>query len=814
MSKNFSNYRFEDPFFDALSKHINEVVIILDNNLGILFFNQHAEKLFFQLEANIFQQSFEKICIDNHFDFFIQPYLSIIEKQRSVAIKPGANNFGMAWHFDLIKHNGHEFYLLMTKGLEEKENQNEILKLETLIENLPCNVYWIDKNCIMAGCNENVLNMLDISQEEFKGKSYDQLGEWCHWPPGLAASLKKDDLYVLKTGIPIIAKEDPPLPNAAGGEYQFLTSRVPLRNRNGDIVGIAGISTDVSDLKSAKKRAELSEQAKTIFIANMSHDIRTPLSGVIGLAGILEHELDKPIQKKHAQNIAKSGEQLLIMLNKIISAISSGHLTVNDLHEEPFDLDYLVKGIVELKSSNCALKKIDLFTDIDTSIPPVLIGDHEKIQHILLNLVSNAIKFTLQGQVKIRIKLLKLTKKKSFNTVRLLFEVSDTGIGIPEEAIKNIFELFYKVTPSYKEKDNGHGIGLHIVKTYTQLLGGHIRVETVPNQGSKFSVTLSFKVGANNDQPKNITLKPSIYHSSHPPAKQVNLNEDVKISPDLSDLSPKILIIDDDAIMRTVLESIVKQGQCHSTLVKDGESALELIKKQDFDLIFSDIGLPGISGIQFAQEFRKHEKKYNKKMVPIVGLTGHAEGDIHEQCLVSGMDLVIIKPFSPDMFAEICENFNLFDREKQEKWPLKPICDTTLGVSKIGALGVGLPDKESELLRLDSLPVFDIIKAKNLLGNDTVLLKNLLKNIINQTIPQALIQLKKYYAIEDWKALAELSHKLKSACLSLALTRAATACQYLEFYEHSGQKILLKKLYTQLIKTLQLTLDILKPVAN
>jgi len=176
--------KLKGPFFDALLTHSKESVIILDNRFNVLLFNRYAEKLFSINETNAVQKSFKQICSQSNVIDFIKPCISKAPTKKSLVIPPSTDTFGLSWIIDTIKYDNSNFYLLMTKGLEEKKNQNEILKLETLIENMPCNVYWMDKNCIMMGCNQNVLNMLGITKEEFRGKSYEELSKVCNWPEG------------------------------------------------------------------------------------------------------------------------------------------------------------------------------------------------------------------------------------------------------------------------------------------------------------------------------------------------------------------------------------------------------------------------------------------------------------------------------------------------------------------------------------------------------------------------------------------------------------------------------------------------------
>lgn len=342
------------PIWQALAEHIHEAVILLNENLEIILFNSYSEKLFdihfSEINKHTFEAFCEKVKIQNFIDAFIgqtSPF--------SIQISPSSVNMNTNWCFSSVPEQNNDFYLLISQGLDYRLTQNEILKLETLIENMPCNVYWMDKNCIMIGSNQNVLNMLNLSKEQFRGKSYEELAKLCNWPEGLAENLKTDDMHVLHTGQPIIAKEDPPLPNAQGGEFNFLTSRVPLKNKNGNIIGVAGISTDVSALKEARKKAESALRSlQQSQIENTKHKADLKIAQitiekekemrktVMVLVGDIVHDLYTPLA------IIGNGAEIL-------ESISSG---LNEVIEEANDLKSKKLNSINRKKLNYVINEM------------------------------------------------------------------------------------------------------------------------------------------------------------------------------------------------------------------------------------------------------------------------------------------------------------------------------------------------------------------------------------------------------------------------------------------------------------------------
>ena len=248
------------PLLITLANQTPEALVVLDKKFNIIIFNNSAEKLFSFPADKAINAPFKSVFNASGVKDFITPLKNKFLSTTMIDIPSIINNKKINWKAQTINNNNTIFHFLTTIGMEEKDKLNEIFRLETLIEHMPCNVYWMDRHIQMVGCNQNVLTMLNMTREQFYGKTYEELSTLCHWPDGLSDRLKNDDLSVLHTGIPIIAKEDPPLPHSDGSFSNFLTSRVPLYNNDGEIIGVAGISTEVSPLKEARRKAEAANQ--------------------------------------------------------------------------------------------------------------------------------------------------------------------------------------------------------------------------------------------------------------------------------------------------------------------------------------------------------------------------------------------------------------------------------------------------------------------------------------------------------------------------------------------------------------------------
>ena len=557
------------------------------------------------------------------------------------------------------------------------------------------------------------------------------------------------------------------------GEVRWIMDNgFPLINEQGDCFGVTGIAIDVSQqkkqeetLRIAKDAAEAANQAKTAFIANMSHDIRTPLTGVVGMSRLLEDTLLDPKQKQYARWLGESGNQLLYMLNGILDVVSADHAREEDIRESTFDVRQIMADIVRLERPSTLLKGLDLISHVDENVPHHLISDVTKINQILLNLLGNAIKFTNAGHVGLHITWLRETD----DDVRLQFRVTDTGMGIALKFQSNVFERFFRVTPSYKGTYTGHGMGLHIAQSYANLLGSEIHLTSEVGVGSTFYFDVTFKKGA---------PLPAAY-----PEETSCVNVPIKNRPQNP---PHLLLIEDNVIALHVLENLVTQAGCRFTSALDGESAFKLAKRERFNAIIADLGLPGMSGIDFTMKLRAYEFKKNLKAVPIIGLTAHTQGRIKDDCLKAGMMDACSKPI----------NLVTLERIKTRFCP--PTALEQVPGMQTDRLGFDLPNTEPELFQLHAFDVLNTKSALMSMGDDEALLKTILTSVMLQEMPNDMMELEHAHTAKDWYEIEKLAHRMKGGLVYCGTIKLVRACQYLERYHKAGHTRLLEALYHQL----------------
>lgn len=777
--------QFHPSLLQLIVDHTTEAVVLLDYKLEIVYFNTSAEKMLNCLTKEAIGKQFSEIYA----------YLNIPEliKKQKQNIHIIANHVELSWNIFQLKQNKSIFYLLQASHLREMDNREDIIRLETLLENMPCNVYWMDKNCTMLGCNQNVLSMLNLHRDEYIGKSYEELAEICHWSEELAQKLKKDDQKVLRTGQPIFGIEEPPIPHAKNGFLHLLTSRVPIRNSAGEVIGVAGISVDISELKAAREKAEAANRAKSEFISNMSHDIRTPLNGIITSSDLLRTQGASEKDVARGEDIYSSSQELLELLNNVLDAAKLEHVNENDLSFQTINLRDVLQHLYNLMQVSVKTRGLELKIEVDPNIPHYVVSDQLKLQRILQNLLGNAIKFTHQGHVSVQLKLLSKSKKE----VEIEFSVADTGIGIPKHQQDQVFDRFFRATPSYKGVYQGHGVGLSIVQKFVNLLKGEIKVESEEGKGTRFYFSLKMPIGTKNEatpivketEPFNLE---KIKRVSKPVSNQPATEEKI---PGVR----QVLVVEDNLAACHAMKEFLKKFGCQVKTAETAEIGIVLFKDNIFDLVISDLGLPGLQGDEMAAVIRHWEKISNRTPTPILALTAHADDQAKQSCLLAGMDKVYMKPANEQLLKKMLE----WLEKKPEETGVEEEKSVPMPISTTG-LGHDLPASEAELFQLEKFPILNEQDGIDISGGKDNL-KIALKMSQESIFPQEVANIEQAHGIGDWDKVQKVAHKLKGGSLYCGTVRMTHACQYLERYWKAGHRKLLEELYQQMLNAVEET---------
>jgi len=532
------------------------------------------------------------------------------------------------------------------------------------------------------------------------------------------------------------------------GNTKWIETRVvPMLNEKSEITLFRGTMQDITELKEteqqlrqAKELAEQSVIAKEQFLANMSHEIRTPMNGVLGFTELLSKtDLNKE-QNGFVRAIETSGKNLMAIINDILdySKIEAGMMTID---ETPLSIHGIFSSLAVLFSERARQKTLKLVFKADDKIPHEVLGDPVRLTQIITNLVNNSIKFTEKGSVNITAKQLEQTK----DHVKVLFQVKDSGIGIPKEKLASVFERFNQGSNDTSRKYGGTGLGLSIVKKLTELQGGTISVESTPKKGSTFSVIISYKIAA-----------PS-------PASGIEKGSRVGGSKKISGLS--ILLVEDNILNQKLAERVLLGFNFSVDIAANGKIAVGKIKKKQYDLVLMDMQMPEMNGYEATAVIR--EELHNN--IPIIAMTAHAMGSEKEKCLALGMNDYISKPFkADDLYSKIAKIY------KQHK--------ATAGSKKKGPAA-----KKKGVVNLSYL-----IKITD--GNKEFI-KEMLQLVVTE-MPPDLTEINTAIAGRDFATIKAIAHKLKSTIPIVGLDRELPALAEVEQLAANGEQLpRIKKLF-------------------
>ncbi len=400
--------------------------------------------------------------------------------------------------------------------------------------------------------------------------------------------------------------------------------------RLGELIGGAMmVERSMQMMRHAKEQAERLAQMRSEFLANMSHEIRTPMNGVLGMLRLLADTPINPEQHELIETAQQSAEHLMALLNDILSLAKyeSGQVR---LDKTPTDLTALMKETVQMALPQARLKGIVLRMETQTEQPLYVKADPLRLRQILLNLIGNAVKFTHQGEVVARVKLL----DSDAEWLHLRFEVQDTGIGIPSDKLQTLFEPFRQVDGSAARRYGGTGLGLAICKKLAELMGGQIGVESQEGVGSLFWFELRLPRSAT---PPSVLLE----QASKPPAEPTEI------------AGLRVLVAEDNLVNQKVVRRVLEKWGVHYEIAENGREVLEWLSREPFHLILMDCQMPEMDGFEATRRIRDYEQRTGGRLhIPIIALTANAMSEDREKCLAVGMDDYLSKPLKPELLYE------------------------------------------------------------------------------------------------------------------------------------------------------------------
>ncbi|MBV7273815.1 PAS domain S-box protein [Clostridium sp. PL3] len=563
-------------------------------------------------------------------------------------------------------------YIGMGVDITDRKIAEEGLKrYEILSESVTDIIHFIDIKGNVIGANEAALRSYGYTHEEFLKLNIRNLRAEGHITDELLKKCYKEGMFYETI------------------HYRKDNSTFPVEiSSKGAVIGgqevIVSIIRDITErkatensLKAAKEDAEVANKTKSEFLANMSHEIRTPINGIVGMVDLTLLTQLNSEQKENLTVIKSCAKSLLKVINDILdfSKMEAGKLVIENIN---FDIKSLIEETIKFHLARASEKGIELNYIFSKDIPKFVFGDPGRLQQILNNLISNAIKFTEVGEVLIKIDKVKIEN----NEVELQFVVEDSGIGIAEENIERLFKSFSQIDSSITREFGGTGLGLAISKQLSEIMGGRLWVESKKEIGSKFYLTLKFGIG-----------------------NTVETQSVDKIQLKKVDKTYKLLLAEDDKINQIVITRILKELGYFVDAANNGLEAVEMCEKNSYDAILMDIQMPLMDGIEASRKIRE-----KNKITPIIAITAYALKGDRERFLAQGMNEYVSKPIETKQLVNTVEkaihtsrNFSFMSNISDVSICIGENGEVSIGLRKNGYDDEGMPNLNELSKAIDSL---------------------------------------------------------------------------------------------------------------
>jgi two-component system sensor histidine kinase/response regulator len=608
--------------------------------------------------------------------------------------------------------------------------------LDTVLDSLDAHVYMKDRERRYTYINAKSAEGMSLRADQVIGKfDRDVL------PQALADSYWEEDLQIFNSGEPTAVQTEFTLPG--GTPRQLWSVKVPVMH-DGVVTAVIGLATDITELHELKAQADAANQAKSNFLSNMSHEIRTPMNSIIGMTHLALKSVTNPKQRDYLEKISHSSQHLLGIINDILdfSKIEAGKLELEVLD---FDPQALMQNIASQLGEAAAAKKLTLEFQLADDLAHQFRGDPLRLEQVLLNFVSNAIKFSENGKIVISARPL----NEAGGETMVRFDVRDCGIGMNPAEVVDLFKSFHQADPSTTRKYGGTGLGLFISKQLAELMGGRVGVESVPGQGSTFWFTA--RLG------KCLNFLPS-----GPDQVPVDVLDEIA--------GACILLVEDNIFSQQVGQELLEEVQATVVIANNGKEAIDMMLKEQFDCVLMDVQMPVMDGFEATAAIRADPRLRDAL---VIAMTANAGMEDRARCLAAGMDEFVTKPIAPQLLFEVIA-----------RWLRKRPARNGRRRRASGADTAPTRQAAAELESSDPV-LLDMSELATTFGRNPEKMRKYAFMFLDSA-RDSLVEISEAQDRGDLVRLSELGHRCKSAARAVGATGFAELCHALEQMRDGG----------------------------